>query len=303
MNTQAQPLNALRIASNPNQPESLALCLRAILGWSGSHLDYRELCCALGTAMMVSYCRTARSEDRWNMFGRHAFVEETAREAGLELRALHPPQAAPKPPAPSEFELHWRDSYMPLVRASLERGEPVLAWMGWPPPDDSHWGIIAAIDHDGVARGLTPGCGSVPVRLAGPPVQVYCATKFDTQETRRHDRLKSILTRFGRVLRNELPEAFGVVTGVPALKALHGQTPAEIVQAVIKRMTTDRGGARSVLHKFAVDADSRWHSRVERIADAINEQASFAERVGQSPQPDDIDKLIEIEERIADLMP
>lgn len=303
MNPQAQPVYALRIASSPNQPESLALCLRAILGWSGSHLDYSEICCALATAVMVSYCRTARLEDRWNTFGRHAFVEEAAREAGLELRALHPPQAAPTPPAPSEFEWHWRDSYMPLVRASLERGEPVLAWMGWPPPNDSDWGIITAIDNDGVARGVTPGCGNVPVRLAGPPVQVYCATRIDAQETLRHDRLKSMLTRFGRVLRNDLPEAFGVVTGVPALKALQGQPSVEIVQSAIKRMVSDRAGAGSVLLKFAVDADSRWRTRVERIADAINEQASFAERVDQSPQPDDIDKLIELEERIADLMP
>lgn len=252
---------------------------------------------------MVSLRAGAPAALRWNVFGRHAFVEEAAREFGVELRPLHPPQAAPAPPAPSEFELHWRDSYVPLVRSSIDRGESVLAWMGWPEPHGLDWGLITAVDGNGAARGVTPGCGDEPVCLAGPPVQVYCATAFDSQETRRHDHMESILRRFGRVLRNELPEAFGVVTGVAALKALGDQSPAKDVHFVINRLVCDRASAGSVLHKFASDADPRWRSRVERIMEAINRQTSCAACLDPSGVTDELDKLIDIEAAMADLLP
>ncbi len=295
--------DAHRFTPRANHPETLAQCLRAICIGHERKWSYNDACCALGTAVMVSLRANAPAALRWNVFGRHAFVEEAARELGVELRPLHPPQAAPAPPAPSEFELHWRDSYMPLVHASIERSEPVLAWMGWPQPHGADWGVITSVDGDGTARGITPGCGNEPVRLAGPPVQVYCATAFDMQGTRRHSQLESILRRFGRVLRNELPEAFGVVTGVPALKALGDASSAQDVHFVMNRMVSDRASVGEVLLKFASDADPRWRSRAERIAEAINQQTSFATRIDPSRITHELDKLIEIEATIADLLP
>ncbi|QDV91009.1 hypothetical protein RAS2_20980 [Phycisphaerae bacterium RAS2] len=303
MKTQATPLAASHFADNPNQSETLAHCLAAICaGWQRD-ATYGELCCALGTAMMVSCSRSARSVDRWNIFGRHAFVEEASRELGVELRPLHPPQAAPSPPAPDEFDLHWRDSYVPLVRLSLARGEPVLAWMGWPPPHDSQWGVITAIDIDGVARGLTPGCGSEPVRLVGPAVQAYCASAAEQIRRPNQDRLESMLRRFGSIVRNELQVDFGVMTGVAALAALREETNPEIISPVLRRMAADRAAAIPTLRALATGANTSFQSLLDHVAHAMDRQCECVARIEQLSAEELVGSLIELESRIAALLP
>lgn len=302
MNKQASSLDALRVTSETDQPETLAQCLVAILALNGSTRAYSELCCALGTAVMVSLRRTARVEDRWNTFGRHAFVEDAAREEGLELRPLHPPQAAPTPPAPSEFDLHWRDSYMPLVHASVERGEPVLAWMGWPAPHRTQWGVITAIDNDGVARGLTPGCGNVPVRLVGPPVQAYCASAVEPVSTATPGRLDGLLRRFGRVLRNEIPRDYGVITGVPALESLRDETSPSVARMVLKRMSADRSEAIVTLRCLAKDADRQTQERLVKFVEIIQQQIDIAARFTRDSAGDPLGRLVRLESRIASFL-
>lgn len=101
----------------------------------------------------------------------HAFLGEIARRFGLEIRELHPPSAAPASPTPREFDWHFRDSYLPFIRAALARDEPVLAWRGWPAPHEAEWGIITEVDEaTGQCSGWTLGGRK---QLESTPVQVY----------------------------------------------------------------------------------------------------------------------------------
>jgi hypothetical protein len=146
-----------RIDASNGAADSLVLCVQAVLRGYGHGATYDQLS-ALGGAAAAS---TDPQE----------FLGNVARGFALEIRELHPAQAAPTPPTPREFDWHFRDSYLPFIRAALERDEPVLAWMGWPPPHESDWGIVTGIDAaTGQCRGWTPGG---PRRLVSSPVQVY----------------------------------------------------------------------------------------------------------------------------------
>lgn len=103
----------------------------------------------------------------------HAYLSDFAARCGLEFRELHPPDAAPLPPAPREFDWHFRDSYLPFIRAALERDDPVLVWMGWPAPYEKEWGIITRIDPaTGRCFGWTRGGIQ---RLNSSPILIYVA--------------------------------------------------------------------------------------------------------------------------------
>lgn len=133
--------------------DSLTLALDALLRAFGTEVDLKTLAGLLSTG--------------------HANVVEAARRFGVELRDLHPPEAAPLP-TPPEFEQHFQDSYLPFIRAALTRDEPVLAWMGWPPPDECEWGVITGIDPaTNRCIGRTRSSPKADVAMIGPAVQVY----------------------------------------------------------------------------------------------------------------------------------
>lgn len=151
-------LESISFQSGANAGDSLLLSLCAMLHAFGAEVELKTLAVLLRAGP--------------------ASVVDAARRFGIELRDLHPPDAAPLP-TPPEFEQHFRDSYLPFIRAALERDEPVLAWMGWPPPDEKEWGIITGIDAaTGRCRGRTRSSGDTDVPMVGPAVQVYTVTRL-----------------------------------------------------------------------------------------------------------------------------
>lgn len=204
------------IQMNPlsSSDESLAACLGAILSACGTPVPYDELITALGTAFMVSYAPDAPAAMQWDFFGRHAFLVETAQMYGLELRGLHPPDAAPAPPLPREFDLHYHDSYLPLIRTSLARDEPLLAWMGWA-TGQADWGVITSLRDDRCA-GITP---VGPAELIASPVQIYQFSGFNPPQTNPDELLDTVIRRARIILGNQLDPAFQVITGPRAIQA------------------------------------------------------------------------------------
>jgi hypothetical protein len=139
--------------------DSLVACLRAILDLYDIRAPEAELAKLTGLG--------AEGIDPQH---RHELVERAARHFGLELRGLHPPSVAPLR-TPPEFAAHFRDSYMPFIRQSLDHGKSVLAWKGWPAPHENDWGLIVMCDQ-GSCLGITLNCRA-PVVLELPPVQVF----------------------------------------------------------------------------------------------------------------------------------
>jgi hypothetical protein len=165
-------LARIRIEPRAGQVDSLVACLEAILRALGREISYDELLGLTEIGQRNSADSGGVTDAKQSsLHGRHDFLRECARKYGIEIRELHPPDAAPQPPAPQEFEWHFRDSYLPFVRTAIERDEPVLAWMGWPPPHESDWGIITAVDP--ATGGCTGWTFGGPRSLESAPVQVY----------------------------------------------------------------------------------------------------------------------------------
>lgn len=176
-------LQSVKFRDNVGIRDSLILSVDAVLRAYGAQVDLDALATALGgsasSASISGKPLVASTETQLQ----HNRVVEAARLWGLELRDLHPPEAAPLPTVPPEFEQHFRDSYMPFIRASLERDEPVLAWMGWPPPDQQEWGVITGIDKEtGQCRGRTSSSSDCDQVMVGPAVQVYTVVLYLVQD-------------------------------------------------------------------------------------------------------------------------
>lgn len=172
-------IQSVRFREHAPQRDSLVLSLDAILRAYGADVDIAALARALDPARESDSAASGRAS-RAPEIERHARnIVEAARRWGLELRDLHPPDAAPLPVTPPEFEQHFRDSYMPFIRASLDRDEPVLAWMGWPAPDERAWGIITGIDAEsGRCTGRTASRPDRQLIMIQSPVQIYTPIQF-----------------------------------------------------------------------------------------------------------------------------
>ncbi len=170
----SQRLPSIRFRTSAAHGDTLLLSLDAILRAFGAEVELDSLAEALHTPGANSDDARTPAPDAVARRARADRIVEAARKWGLELRDLHPPEAAPIPVAPPEFEQHFRDSYMPFIRSALDRGDPVLAWMGWPPPDDKAWGIVTGIDkYTGRCVGRTPTSPDSDLVMIGPAVQVY----------------------------------------------------------------------------------------------------------------------------------
>jgi len=214
------PLPDIRIESTADHRDSLVLALRAVLRWHGADVPYDTLAASTGVAAMFAATDREACPLRWQDDGRDAFLVDAAEQFGLSIRDLHPPEAAPLPITPPEFELHWCDSYVPLVEASLAHNQPVLAWMGWPAPNESQWGIINAIDsRTRVCRGLVAGVDR-PAQLERAAVQAYVVQDYTRTRDPDAELLASVVARTRLILNNELPTKFAVITGPQSLRRL-----------------------------------------------------------------------------------
>ncbi len=204
--------------------DSLTLALQSVLRWwRANDVSYDELIAVTAIGVMLPFTDREPCPARWCDYGRDAFLVAAAEQYGLSLRDLHPPDAVPLPATPPEFELHWRDSYVPLVETALAHRQPVLAWMGWPAPHETQWGIISAIDAR--TRRCAGIIASVPqmIALDRAAVQAYVAQELAAVDADVAGRVRSAASRGLTVLRNEGPARFNVQTGAVAIGRLQGR--------------------------------------------------------------------------------
>jgi len=166
----------IRWSEAPNHYESLAVSLRAILAGFGAEHPYDELLAGLGLGAAV-VAVPGEPLGWWWTHARDVNLLATARLYGLHLRELHPPEAAHGLSGSAEYAEHFRDSYLPLIRAAVEHEQPVLAWRGWPAPRDRLWGVITAV-RDELVIGYTLWHDSEPLPMVGPAHQVYIVEDY-----------------------------------------------------------------------------------------------------------------------------
>lgn len=212
-------LDRLRIGQGVGPGDSLRAALAGVLAAWGRDVDDAVLSVALGDAFMLTHAAAAERSSQWNIYGRHAFLAEAARDLGVSLYDLHPPDAAPLPTPPPEFATHFRDSYAPFVAAAIERDEPCLAWMGWPPPTEDAWGVVTGMLEGGRCVGRTMYGGEEAVEMIGPPVLVYVVEEVRPSVLDVRNLVGRVLTRAAAVLNNRLDASYRVTSGVASLEA------------------------------------------------------------------------------------
>jgi len=132
--------------------ESLAFAVRAIARQAGVEIDHTELINALCFESSAPPSPTATSI----MFGRDARLIEVGKLVGMQIRDVHPPEAAHGLEAAAEFDQHFDASYRPLILRALENDQGVLAWRGWAGERELSWGWIRTACDEGVGfRGAT----------------------------------------------------------------------------------------------------------------------------------------------------
>ena len=267
---------------------SFVLSLQGMLEAYGRRVELWELAAVTGNAFMVTYAAAAPAKQRWNMYGRHAFLEPAARAYGLALRDLHPPSAAPVPNTPPEFSGHFRDSYQPFVEIALSRDEPVLAWMGWPPPHEAIWGIITGIDPTSkCCLGQTMYSRGKAAAMTGPPVQVYLVQDYAPAEAAAPVLIDAVLERAAVVLNNKLDPSFGVFSGAPAFRRwrevlLAGEEtaddaalPCSLNPAMILAVVGGRQAAIRFFHSRRALASPSQHRIMDAYASLFHEMISL----------------------------
>jgi len=176
-------MQTVQWVEGPEDYESLAVSLRAILAGAGHARPYDELVSALGLGAALA-ATAGECPALWPTFARDAALPATARLLGLHVRELHPPAAAAHLDESAEFSVHFRDSYVPLIRRALEHQQLALVWRGWPPPAERAWGVVVAT-HDEQLIGYTVGTGGRMSRLTGAAHQVYVVEEYRPAEAAR----------------------------------------------------------------------------------------------------------------------
>lgn len=132
--------------------ESLAYAVRAIARQAGFEIGHNNLIAALGFETSAVLSPTATP----TMFGRDARLIDAGRQFGMQIREVHPPEAARGLEAAAEFAQHFDASYRPLILRALENNQGVLAWRGWAGERELSWGWIRTVCDEGAGfRGAT----------------------------------------------------------------------------------------------------------------------------------------------------
>jgi hypothetical protein len=174
---------ALSLPTTDAQVEPLAQALVALRPSSDGRLACDAVSVALGIPFMVVAARTASSARLAMTFGQDVALVDAADQCGLQVRPMHTRRTAATLEASKEYDLHFRDSYAPLIRRALAHDQPVLAWGGWSTPADSEWGVITAYDESNEQFGGV--CGTLPGEspLVGSPRQCYVVEAVKAEPT------------------------------------------------------------------------------------------------------------------------
>ncbi|UCC31209.1 MAG: hypothetical protein JSU86_02815, partial [Phycisphaerales bacterium] len=119
-----------RPSSDPGM--SLTFALQALAHDAGYEINLDDLNAALGLPWMTPAVPRERDLACWPMYARDAFLAEAGRLFGMNIRDIHPPEAARGLNGFPEFQQHFDASYRPLILKALEHNQAVLAWQGWP---------------------------------------------------------------------------------------------------------------------------------------------------------------------------
>lgn len=215
-------LSKILLREEAGRYESLALSLQAVAEAAGGETDYDALCAAMGVSFAAVSARAEKAPGWWMMYGRDAFVEPAAQLFGIRLRNLQPPDVGVEMTQAAEFPQHFEASYLPLIQRSLENGQPVIAWEGWPGTSALCWGVITGTDGNALS-GVTMWADGQTVELAGPAVQSYvveeCAPRLPPR-----DQLLGMALRHADAYMNRAPFTVGaappaIVTGPAAFDA------------------------------------------------------------------------------------
>jgi hypothetical protein len=161
--------------------DSLAAALAALVTARDPAIECAEIDVAVALGLPFLMCADCEQCDvaRWASLASDVGLIEAAALFGVRARPLHPRATAAGLVTSPEYNQHFRDSYVPLVRRALAHDQPVLAWQGWPSPAERAWGIIThAEPATGGLRGVTAEApGTVP--LIGAPLQCYVIEQID----------------------------------------------------------------------------------------------------------------------------
>jgi hypothetical protein len=316
--SQKTRLTGLRVAGAQGQCEALVLSLQAVLRAYGRDVEYDELAAVTGAAFMSTWAPDVPDPSWWPVFGRDAFLKVSAQAYGLSLRELHPPEAVPRPVAPREFDQHFHDSYLPFIKAALDRDEPALAWMGWPAPHEMLWGVITDIDPTS-GRCIGRSCAQPDdrVTLSGTPVHVYIVQEYAETEPRPVDLLDAAMDRAALVLNNRLDPGYGVTSGPAALEQWRDTFDADtgpgapaarpgwdgaphVYHARLARYTVcNRRTALRFFARFRNHADTAQAERIDECAAAFREIIACME---PACDPDQVRTLLESDKGRRDLI-
>lgn len=159
--------------------ESLTFAVRAVARRAGVEIDHTTLNVALGSRL------SAVGERANETPGRDSNLIEVGKRFGMQIREIHPPEAAQGLEDAVEFGQHFDASYRPLILRALENGQHVLAWRGWAGERERSWGWIRCPFAEGVGfRGATIWSERELETLRDdllvrPAVQVYVVERID----------------------------------------------------------------------------------------------------------------------------
>lgn len=210
----------------PNVPawNSLPLAVDAVARRAGLHLNYDDLTAALGLSLAMTAVRGEPLLSRWCLHARDAFLPQTAVLFGIEVRELHPPEAAVGLSGFPEFRQHFDASYRPLIRTALRNRQPVLAWQGWSGGREECWGVIQQESSHGAgfegavfeAAGLPGEWHEVDVGLERPPVQFYVVERVGQTSVDSSSVVQAAVAHTWRYFSDAALSRFEVITGLAA---------------------------------------------------------------------------------------
>lgn len=183
-------------------------------------LERDRLVSALGWPWLVCAVPSEPQVAHWPLYARDAFITEASKLLGVNVREIHPPEAARGLWGIAEFRQHFDLSYRPIIENALNNNQSVLAWRGWSGETAPTWGIITARCEGGVRLCGIP-CTSVEgtsaTPLDAPPVQVYVVESVDGANPSAARLAAHLEMTARRAIGGDLDEPFAVVTGRAAI--------------------------------------------------------------------------------------
>lgn len=208
--------------SKPDPSAGLTLSLVRAAADRGQVPNPDDVHAVLGLPWLYCASPTESSISHWQTMARDLCLVPAARVFGLQLRDIHPPEAARGLESATEFEQHFDASYRPLIARALEHHQPVIAWRGWENESGSSWGIVTHIVDDGVGfAGVTPRQrGEVvefaPALLVRPTWQVYVVEAMEPANPTSRSLVATALLHARQALDPAIGERLGLLTGVQA---------------------------------------------------------------------------------------